>query len=52
MALLKETLMIKLQMIGIISLLSISVSSCTHVPRGSEEQVACILQERIGKDYD
>jgi len=50
MALLKEILMTKLQMIGITSLLSIFVSSCTHVPRGNEEQVAGIVQERIGKE--
>ncbi|MBA3722040.1 MAG: TolC family protein [Parachlamydiaceae bacterium] len=42
--------MTKLQVMGITSLLSLFVSSCTHVPRGSKEQVAGIVQERIGKE--
>lgn len=41
--------MIKLQVIGII-ILSLFISSCAHVPHGSKEQVAGIIQERIGKE--
>lgn len=39
----------KLQLIGITTL-SLFISSCTRVPQGSEEQVAGIVQERIGKE--
>lgn len=49
MALLKEVLMAKLQVIGITTL-SLFISSCARVPHGSEEQVAGIIQERIGKE--
>lgn len=41
--------MAKLQIIGITTL-SLFVSSCARVPQGSEEQVAGIVQERIGKE--
>jgi cobalt-zinc-cadmium efflux system outer membrane protein len=40
--------MAKLQVIGITAL-SLFISSCAHVPQGSEEQVAGMMQERIGK---
>jgi hypothetical protein len=49
MALLKERLMIKLQIIGITTL-SLFISSCARIPQGSEEHVAGIVQERIGKE--
>lgn len=49
MALLKEILMTKLQVIGITAL-SLFISSCARVPHGSEEQVVGIVQERIGKE--
>lgn len=42
--------MIKLQIIGTATLLSIFVSSCTQVPRGTEDQVAGIVQQRLGKE--
>lgn len=41
--------MARLQVIGITAL-SLFISSCARVPQGSEEQVAGIIQERIGKD--
>lgn len=40
----------KLKMIGITALLPLIISSCARVPHGSEEQVAGIVQERIGKE--
>lgn len=46
---LKEILLAKLQVIGITTL-SLFISSCALVPHGSEEQVAGIIQERIGKE--
>ena len=48
MAILKEILMPKLQVVGIAAL-SLFISSCARVPQGSEEQVASMMQERIGK---
>ncbi|MFI5343325.1 MAG: TolC family protein [Chlamydiales bacterium] len=36
--------------IGLAILLSLVVSSCSPVPRGGEEQVAGIVQERVGKE--
>lgn len=41
--------MAKLQFLGIATLL-LFISSCTHVPKDSEEQVADIVQKRIGKE--
>lgn len=49
MALLKEILMAKLHVIGITAL-SLVISSCARLPQGSEEHVAGIVQERIGKE--
>lgn len=43
-------LMPKLKIIGITALLPLIISSCARVPHGSEEQVAGIVQERIGKE--
>lgn len=40
----------KLNVIGVTALLSLFISSCARVPHGSEEQVAGIVQERIGKE--
>lgn len=42
--------MIKWQKIGKGAILAILVSGCTHMPQGSEEQVAAIVQEKIAKD--
>lgn len=42
--------MAKLQVIGITALLPLIISSCARVPQGSEEHVAGIVQERIGKE--
>ncbi len=40
--------MVKLHIAGITAL-SLCISSCARVPQGSEEHVASIVQERIGK---
>lgn len=42
--------MVRWQFIGAIASLSIFVSSCARIPKGSEEQVAGIVQQRIGKE--
>lgn len=42
--------MAKLHVIGITALLPLFISSCARVPQGSDEQVAGIIQERIGKE--
>ena len=41
--------MAKLHVIGITALLPLFISSCARMPQGSEEQVAGMVQERIGK---
>lgn len=41
--------MTKLYVIGITALLPLFISSCARVPQGSEEQVAGMMEERIGK---
>lgn len=38
------------QEIGTAALVAILVSGCTHLPKGSEEQVANVVQEKIAKD--
>lgn len=41
--------MAKLHVMGITALLPFFISSCARVPQGSEQQVAGMMQERIGK---